>query len=65
MLDPFQLQNMRYRWRKWGIFDCNWKVAMEAFNETYHVADDASGVQPVRRVPRLGPGAGQAQQHRL
>jgi nitrite reductase/ring-hydroxylating ferredoxin subunit len=37
MLDPFQLQNMRYRWRKWGIFDCNWKVAVEAFNETYHV----------------------------
>lgn len=37
MLDPFQLQNMRYRWRKWGVFDCNWKVAMEAFNETYHV----------------------------
>lgn len=37
MLDPFQLQNMRYRWRKWGIFDCNWKVAIEAFNETYHV----------------------------
>lgn len=37
MLEPFQLQNMRYRWRKWGIFDCNWKVAMEAFNETYHV----------------------------
>jgi len=38
MLDPFQLQNMRCRWRKWGIFDCNWKVALEAFNETYHVA---------------------------
>ena len=38
MLDPFQLQNMRCRWRKWGIFDCNWKVAMEAFMETYHVA---------------------------
>jgi len=37
MLEPFQLQNMRVRWRKWGIFDCNWKVAMEAFNETYHV----------------------------
>jgi phenylpropionate dioxygenase-like ring-hydroxylating dioxygenase large terminal subunit len=37
MLAPFQLQNMRYRWRKWGIFDCNWKVAMEAFAETYHV----------------------------
>jgi phenylpropionate dioxygenase-like ring-hydroxylating dioxygenase large terminal subunit len=37
LLEPFELQNMRYRWRKWGIFDCNWKVAMEAFNETYHV----------------------------
>lgn len=37
MLDPFQLQNMRCRWRRWIIFDCNWKVALEAFNETYHV----------------------------
>jgi phenylpropionate dioxygenase-like ring-hydroxylating dioxygenase large terminal subunit len=37
MLDPFQLQNMRYRWRKWGIFDCNWKVALEAFCEAYHI----------------------------
>jgi phenylpropionate dioxygenase-like ring-hydroxylating dioxygenase large terminal subunit len=37
MLDPFQLQNMRCRWRKWTIFDCNWKVALEAFDETYHV----------------------------
>jgi phenylpropionate dioxygenase-like ring-hydroxylating dioxygenase large terminal subunit len=37
MLDPFELQNMRYRWRKWAHFDCNWKVAMEAFCETYHV----------------------------
>ncbi len=37
MLEPFELQNMRPRWRKWGIFDCNWKVAMEAFSETYHV----------------------------
>jgi nitrite reductase/ring-hydroxylating ferredoxin subunit len=37
MLDPFHLENMRCRWRKWIIFDCNWKVALEAFNETYHV----------------------------
>jgi phenylpropionate dioxygenase-like ring-hydroxylating dioxygenase large terminal subunit len=37
MLDPFQLQNQRYRWRRWLIFDCNWKVAMEAFNEIYHL----------------------------
>jgi phenylpropionate dioxygenase-like ring-hydroxylating dioxygenase large terminal subunit len=38
MLDPFELQNQRYRWRRWLIFDCNWKVAMEAFNEIYHLA---------------------------
>ncbi|MDE2301163.1 MAG: aromatic ring-hydroxylating dioxygenase subunit alpha [Sphingomonadales bacterium] len=38
MLDPFQLQNMRPRWRKWTRFDCNWKVALEAFDETYHIA---------------------------
>ena len=37
MLDPFELQNMRPRWRYWTIFECNWKVALEAFNETYHV----------------------------
>src|SRR3546814_10174847 len=37
MLDPFELQNMRVRWRRWVIFYCNWKVAAEAFNEIYHV----------------------------
>ena len=37
MLDPYQLHNMRPRWRKWIVFQCNWKVAMEAFCETYHV----------------------------
>lgn len=37
MLDPFELQNMRPRWQRWLVFDCNWKVALEAFSETYHV----------------------------
>ncbi len=37
MLDPFRLEQMRVRWRKWVVFDCNWKVALEAFSETYHV----------------------------
>lgn len=37
MLDPFEFEKMRYRWRQWCYFDCNWKVAIEAFIETYHV----------------------------
>ncbi|MFD6996155.1 SRPBCC family protein [Streptomyces mirabilis] len=37
LLAPFQLENMRYRWRRWLVFDCNWKTALEAFMETYHV----------------------------
>ena len=38
MLNPYELHNMRPRWRKWLVADCNWKVAMEAFAETYHVS---------------------------
>jgi len=38
LLDPFQFEQMRYRFRQWVIFDCNWKVALEAFMEPYHVA---------------------------
>lgn len=38
LLDPFQFEKMRYRFRQWGVFDCNWKVALEAFLEPYHVA---------------------------
>jgi hypothetical protein len=36
-LDQFQLDKMRYRWRRWVVFECNWKVAIEAFMESYHV----------------------------
>lgn len=38
ILGPFELEKMRYGWRKWLIVPCNWKVALEAFNEGYHVA---------------------------
>ena len=38
ILDPFEFGEMRYKWRQWVIFDCNWKIAMEAFMEPYHVA---------------------------
>jgi len=37
ILDPFSFEKMRYKWRQWVIFDCNWKTAIEAFMEPYHV----------------------------
>jgi nitrite reductase/ring-hydroxylating ferredoxin subunit len=37
-LSPFQLEKMRYRWRQWLVFPCNWKTALEAFNESHHAA---------------------------
>lgn len=37
ILDPFDLGGLRYQWRKSTILPCNWKVALEAFNEGYHV----------------------------
>lgn len=36
LLDPFEIERMRFRWRKWLVMPCNWKVALEAFNESYH-----------------------------
>ncbi len=37
MLGPFEFEKMRFRWRQWLTFPCNWKVGVEAFNEGYHV----------------------------
>lgn len=36
-LGPFETDKMRYAWRQWLYFPCNWKVALGAFNESYHV----------------------------
>jgi len=33
----YELETMRYRWYKSVVLPCNWKVALEAFNEGYHV----------------------------
>jgi len=37
-LDPFEYENLRYRWYQELTLPCNWKVALEAFMEGYHVA---------------------------
>lgn len=36
-VDPYEFEKWRYRWHKAVIVQCNWKVAIEAFNEFYHV----------------------------
>ena len=36
-VDPFEFDKMRMRWYKTTVFPCNWKVALEAFVEGYHV----------------------------
>ena len=38
VLDPFEFAKMRYKWRQWVIYPSNWKTALEAFMEPYHVA---------------------------
>jgi len=37
ILDPFEIEHMRYAWRKRIVMPCNWKTAQEAFMEGYHV----------------------------
>ena len=41
-LDVLGFENMQYCWRKTIVLNCNWKVAQEAFMESYHVM----GVHP-------------------
>lgn len=35
-IDPFAMEQMRYKWRRWTHLDCNWKVILDAFLEIYH-----------------------------
>jgi nitrite reductase/ring-hydroxylating ferredoxin subunit len=37
ILDPFEFHRMGYKWRKQTKVKCNWKTALEAFDEAYHV----------------------------
>lgn len=36
-LAPYEFEKMRYAWRKRIVMPCNWKVALEAFTEGFHV----------------------------
>lgn len=37
-IDPFELEKAKFRWSYSVKVPCNWKVALEAFDEGYHVA---------------------------
>lgn len=47
-LDPFEYENMRFRWYLELKLPCNWKVALEAFMEGYHVAATHPQLLPVQ-----------------
>ena len=36
-LAPFELEKLRYAWRRTTVVPANWKTVVEAFNEFYHV----------------------------
>ena len=36
-IGPYKTEELRYKWHRTIVFPCNWKVALEAFNEGYHV----------------------------
>lgn len=38
-LAGLKLDKMRYKWRKQTVMPCNWKTAVDAFIEGYHVAE--------------------------
>ncbi|MBV8804322.1 MAG: aromatic ring-hydroxylating dioxygenase subunit alpha [Sinobacteraceae bacterium] len=48
ILDPYEFATWRYRWSKSVIVKCNWKVAVEAFNEFYHVTATHPQLQPIQ-----------------
>lgn len=38
LINPFELEKAKFRWSYSVRIPCNWKVALEAFDEGYHVA---------------------------
>jgi nitrite reductase/ring-hydroxylating ferredoxin subunit len=56
-IDPYEVGLMRYKWRRWTTLRCNWKVALEAFIETYH----ANIIHPQNRKFSNGRGWSRAE----
>ncbi len=48
ILDPFGLEHMRFKWRKWLHFDCNWKVATRGLQRDLPCLHHSPRVQQVR-----------------
>jgi len=46
-LGPYEYENMRFRWYLTIHLPCNWKVALEAFMENYHVATSHPQLLPI------------------
>jgi len=55
VLDPFEWENGRMYWYETIIAPVNWKVVIEAFNETYHAG--ATHICGFRYTGVRGPGA--------
>ncbi len=47
-LDPYEYERMRFRFYASFRLPCNWKVALEAFDEGYHVAATHPQLLPVQ-----------------
>jgi phenylpropionate dioxygenase-like ring-hydroxylating dioxygenase large terminal subunit len=45
LVDPFEFETWRSRWSKSVIVGCNWKIALESFNEFYHVTGTHAQLQ--------------------
>lgn len=61
----FEYEKLRYRWRKSVALECNWKVALEAFNEGYHVQTTHTQLLPVHEDQTLGVPQGRHGQYFL
>jgi len=54
-LEPFRLEDMRFRWRKRTILPANWKTVLDAFIEGYHTP--GTHPQTMRYTEALRPSA--------